>query len=111
MMGVLQFSCSKVLISDSVWIGSLGSQGGVKVHSLANAPSTTITLAEFAALWDSSADPLICTNSSVFASWKADLEKLCSDTNKCTYNDLAAVQTASKIIGNVLERHKAALKP
>jgi len=102
-------SCSKVIISDSVWTGSLGAQGGIQVHTLANVQSTTITLAQFAALWDNLSDPLICTNSSVFASWKEDLEKLCSDTNKCSYDDSQAIQKVSKVMTRILKEHQEAL--
>jgi hypothetical protein len=101
--------CKHITITDSIWYGSLGSQGAVLEHTLTST-QTTLTLEQFAELWDNLSDPLICTNSSVFATWKANLEKLCSDSNSCSYNDTQAVSSVAKAIGSVLKKQSDAIK-
>jgi hypothetical protein len=110
MMGLLALNaCKTVTIDDSIWYGSLGSQGAVAEHVLQSG-STVITLEQFAALWDNTSDPLICTNSSVFAAWKSDLEKLCSDSNDCSYDDTQTINAVTQKMGKILKAHKTALK-
>lgn len=111
MMGLLVLSsCKTVTIDDSIWIGSLGTQGATEIHTLQNTPPVTITLEQFGALWAQTSDPLICTNSSVFAAWKAYLEKLCSDSNDCSYDDTQTLNAVTNKMGAVLKAHKKAIK-
>jgi hypothetical protein len=94
--------CLRITITDSVWYGSLGPEGATALHTLANVQPTTITLEQFAAIWDNTSDPLICTNSSTFAAWKSNLEKLCSFDNVCAYNN-TTVMTATKMINKITQ--------
>lgn len=84
--------CAQVPVNDSIFIGSLGVNGGALFHTL-NTDSRVLTLPEFAQRWNDLSDPLVCTNSSTFAEWKSDIEKLCSFENVCTTNMQEAVDT------------------
>jgi hypothetical protein len=99
--------CKRITITDSIWYGSLGSQGAVQIHTLANVPSQVISLSQFAVLWDNSSDPLICTNSSTFANWKANLEKLCSFDNTCSYDNTQVISQAVKILDKITKHENA----
>lgn len=84
--------CAQVPVNDSIFIGSLGVQGGALFHTL-NSDSQILTLQQFGQRWNDLKDPLVCTNSSTFSQWKDDIEKLCSFENVCTTNMQEAVDT------------------
>lgn len=102
--------CKRITITDSIWIGSLGPEGGVIIHTLASPAPQTVTLEEFSALWDDLSNPMICTSASTFATWKENIEKLCSFDNVCSYNDKQAISEASKTINSVSKQYSKTLK-
>jgi hypothetical protein len=108
MVGLLLNSCAGITVTDSMWCGSLASQGAYCSHTLTNA-TETMTLAQFAAYWDDLSDPKVATSVSTLAEWKADIEKLCTFSNACSaqvqaqvtavYNKISAAHaTAKKVV-------------
>lgn len=83
-MALLLSACGTVTIKDSEWFGSLGSQGAAGFHTLTPA-SETLDLTQWATKWNDLSNPMICTQASTFADWKADIEKLCSKNTHCIY--------------------------
>jgi hypothetical protein len=102
--------CKRITITDSIWYGSLGSQGATQIHTLASPAPVVITLEQFATLWDDLSNPMICTSATTFATWKENIEKLCSFDNVCSYNDTEAVSQAVKTINSVSKQYSKALK-
>ncbi len=105
----LLLNCTQVPIKDSVFTGSLGVDGGAVFHTLTT-DSEVITLQQFAKRWNDLSDPLVCTTSSTFADWKADIEKLCSFSNYCTTDMQTAVDTFYSKITAADNAAKSALK-
>lgn len=48
--------------------------------------------------WDLERFGMICEKAEVFADWKADIEKLCSNNKKCTYDGQALTALVEKIL-------------
>ena len=80
---ILLLSCQNVVIKDSEWCGSLGASGAACFHTLTPAYEI-LDLQQFASRWTDLKNPLVCTDSSTLADWKADIEKLCSYDQNCT---------------------------
>lgn len=76
-------SCANVPIADAEFCGSLGSQGAYCAHLLTN-DTRTMTLQEFAAYWNDTKNPKVATSISTITAWKADIEKLCTETGSCS---------------------------
>ncbi len=85
-------ACAGVVITDSMWCGSLASEGAACFHTLTN-DSESMNLQQFAAWWDDLSDPKVATSIATLTDIKADIEKLCSFNNVCTY-DMTAQVTA-----------------
>lgn len=84
----LSTSCAKVKIKDSIWIGSLGEDGGAEFHTL-KTDKRRLTFDQFKAMWFDLSHPLVCTYAETFADWKAIQSKLCSwAPERCTYEDM-----------------------
>lgn len=82
--------CTKVVIKDSVWYGSLGPLGASGFHTLTTGQES-LSLSQWAQKWDDLNHPLVCTSVDTLADWKADLEKLCSSGKRCTYEEQQAL--------------------
>lgn len=76
-------SCASVEIKDSEWVGSLGESGGVAYHLLTN-ETHDLTHDEIIAKWNNLSQPQVMTSVDTLLDWKADIEKLCSDSGECT---------------------------
>lgn len=76
-------SCASVEIKDSEWVGSLGEGGGVAYHLLTN-ETHDLTHDEVMARWNNLNQPQVMTSVDTLLDWKADIEKLCSDSGECT---------------------------
>ena len=83
---VLLNSCAKVEIHDGEFCGDMGDDGAICYHTL-----TPETREIMKADWDVERFGQICTSASTFADWKETIEKLCSSTKRCTYEQQQAV--------------------
>jgi hypothetical protein len=66
-----------------------------------------MNLQQFAAWWDDLSDPKVATSISTITDWKADIEKLCTDTNACSVETQAQVNS---LYTKLSQAHKAASK-
>jgi hypothetical protein len=77
--------CTAVTVKDAELCGSLASKGASCFYMLSDG-SRDLSLAQFAEYWNDLSDPKICTTASAFASFKAEIEQLCSDhQGACSY--------------------------
>ena len=91
---LLTSSCGTVQIKDHEFCGDLGSSGASCFHTL-KTDSRDIPKPE----WDAYRFGQICETADVFSDWKAVIEKLCSESHKCTYEQQAqALSTVMAIL-------------
>ena len=67
-----------------------------------------MTLQEWATTWDDLDHPQICSVVDNFTDIKADVEKLCSFGNVCTYDQKAQVNAISAKLDTVIAKAKRA---
>lgn len=96
---VLISGCANVPIVDHAFYGDLVSDGATEFHFL-----TSETHDYDKPTWDSMRGGMICEQPDVFADWKADLEKLCSISNRCTYQQKQALQDFYSRVQSVQKR-------
>lgn len=90
-MALLQ-SCANVQIKDSAWIGPYPDKSGaVEFHTL-TVDSKEYTPQEFEAWLFDANEPVLCTKAIVFGDWKSVIEKLCSISDRCTYEEKEAIK-------------------
>lgn len=92
-------SCGTVQIKDSAWFGDEGREGATEFHTLTN-ETHDYTLAE----WDKLRFGMLCTPATTFADWKSVIEKLCSESGKCTYETKKKVNAFMKKVNKVSHR-------
>ena len=85
-------SCTSVTLTDSIWCGSLGPLGATCFHSMTT-DTESLTLQQWAQVWDNLDNPQVCTSASTLAEWKQDIEELCSYEQDCTVDVQEAVDT------------------
>lgn len=86
---VLLSACNHVEIHDHEFCADFGPDGAHCANFLSTA-TRDIPKAE----WDlEREDKMICEKSEVFADWKATLEKLCSVSKKCNYDEVKAIES------------------
>jgi len=81
------FGCARVQVDDSEWCGDMGPQGAACYHTLTD-ESRDVVKAD----WDLERVGMLCTRSTSFAALTSALEKLCSLTWRCSYEEKAAIE-------------------
>jgi hypothetical protein len=79
--------CSHVEIKDSEWCGDLGDDGAICFHTL-----TSDTRDIQKSYWDTERIGMVCTQSDIFAEWKAVIEKLCDKAKACDYQSRTVIE-------------------
>lgn len=82
---LILLSCAHVKITDSEWTGSLGVQGGTSFHTLTD-EEHDLNFQQIIDKWCDLEHPQVMTSVDTLTNWKGIIEKLCSDSNKCTYD-------------------------
>lgn len=104
-------SCTGIVVKDSEWCGSLGSQGAACFHTLTTTEER-LSLQAWAERWDDLSNPQgpqLCTTAATFADLKAVIEKLCSDRQgMCTYDQKEQLYQLTKKMDKALELSKKA---
>lgn len=80
-------SCATVKIKNAEFCGDLGEDGAACYETL-----TTNHRDIPKDKWDAERFGQICTKAPVFADWKAAIEKLCSVSKRCTYEQKKQIQ-------------------
>ncbi len=86
-MATLLPSCAQVEIKDSEWCGDMGRDGAACFHTLTEESRDLDK-----PLWDQERFGQVCTTAQTFADWKAAIEKLCSVSGRCTYEQQELVK-------------------
>lgn len=74
-------NCATVAIHDEEFCGDAGPDGASCFHFL-----TTDSRDIPKQAWDVMREGMICESTQAFSDWKADIEKLCSISHRCTYD-------------------------
>lgn len=69
----------------------MGYEGAAEYHTL-KTDHRDLTLEEWANIWNDLDHPIACTSLDVMLEQKANLEKLCSNYNACTYEQKELVK-------------------
>lgn len=96
-------------IANNEWCGSLASQGAACFYQNTS-DSEMLSLQQWAVRWDNLADPVVCTQTSSFASLKAEIETLCSNDGDCTYDTTVAIWAISDKLNELMKKHKDKIK-
>lgn len=91
-------SCAQVAIHDHELCGDKGFLGAACYHTETDA-SEKIPKPQ----WDDRRFGQICTTAEAIADWKQAIEKLCTQTNECTYDVQKQIQRWSKILDAIEE--------
>lgn len=89
-------SCASVTIEDHEWCADWGKDGASCFHTIS---SETRRLDK--PTWDALRFGQVCADSSAFANMKAAIEKLCHQTDNCTYQDTQAINAFFDRINSV----------
>lgn len=95
--------CATVKISDSEWCGDLGESGAACFHTF----KTELDHDLDKAAWDVARFGQLCTPADTFADWKADIEKLCSVSGRCTYDQKKMLEEVWAKIERFSERARS----
>lgn len=92
--------CGSVKIHDDLWCADAGRFGAECFHALSGKP---VSLDKFQ--WDKLRVGQICSATDSpgegYKNLKAALEKLCADTNRCTPEQVEAIQNISKWLESI----------
>lgn len=97
--GTALLSCAKVEIKDAEFCGDMGDDGAVCYHTL-----TTESREIDKVNWDVERFGQICTSAQTFAEWKATIEKLCSASKRCTYEEQQMIEQFYRNMDRVLDK-------
>lgn len=89
-------SCATVLIKDQVWCADEGHLGADCYHTLTQ-EHLTLTKAQ----WDDARFGQVCTSANNFADIKGQLEKLCHESRRCSYEQVKALEA---FFGKILKK-------
>lgn len=89
MVALLLNGCSSVTVKDEIFYGNKGMVGAVEFHLLTT-DKATLSFEQWMQLIRT--QPLVCTSVNNLGDLKAEIEKLCSVCNCCTYATTAAVE-------------------
>lgn len=84
---LLLSACAQVKIKDEELCADFGDDGASCVHTM-NDQKRDIAKGD----WDIERFGEICVQSQAIADWKAELEELCSISNRCTYDQKEAIR-------------------
>ncbi len=99
-MAVLVLDGCSIPIKDHEFCADFGPDGAHCAHFLTD-EVRDIPKPE----WDlEREDKMVCETSDVFADWKATIEKLCSATNRCKYEEVKAMRDFFAKMKDLTER-------
>lgn len=93
-------NCGTVEIKDSEWVGSLGAVGGVSYHTLTD-ETHDLSHDEIIAKWNDLSKPQVMTSVDTLTEWKSDIEKLCSNSGQCTYEQIKTQKKLLDFLDNI----------
>lgn len=88
-------ACANVTLKDSTWDGSLGIDGAAEFHVMTE-ETARLNYQQWQARWNDLTHPMVATDIDTMLDWKADIEKLCSFENHCTYEQQ---QSHARVMG------------
>lgn len=92
-------ACANVPIIDHAFYGDFGDLGASEFHFL-----TQETHNYDKPTWDKMRFGMICEEPDVFADWKSVIEKLCSISNKCTWEQQQALKEFYNRVQTIQEK-------
>ncbi len=87
MVLTLLSACAQIPITDHEFCADMGEYGASCAHTL-----TTATRDLDKTTWDQTRFGMVCESSDSFADWKSVIEKLCSISGRCSYEEQQQVQ-------------------
>lgn len=107
-LGLCAASCAPIKIKDHEFYGDMGKFGAVKVHSLfTEIPPVRIYQPE----WDQMRIGMVCTSADTIADIQATVDKLCTRSNQCDYEEMQKARSSMRNLLTVQRRFGVKVKP
>jgi hypothetical protein len=101
---LLLSACARVEIKDAEVCGDLGPHGAECFHTLSN-KERSLNKEE----WDAARFGMLCTSAESFTNWKTAIMQLCEQSQKCTFEDLRALEEFEAKLHNLIKEQNVSL--